>query len=148
MLEYSAREIISLCQRFVICHSITEEQDQVCDEEDTDVTEIKQEGSGKDTDVTEIKHKGSSEQVLNFCTFCRKSFANRKLLSVHIYQSHPRKLNYECIPCKKMFAHKFQLTKHSKLCHSKLSFECKFKQCMKLYKSKKALLLHVKNKHS
>ena len=137
MREYSTKEVISLCQRFVICVKITEEQDQVCDGEEAKDTETKQEGN-------------VSSHVLNFCTVCKKSFETRKLFMVHVYQSHRKNYKYECtaLACRKKCAHKFQLTKHSKLCHSKLSFKCKFTPCEKLYKSEKALLLHVKKKHS
>ena len=135
MREYSTKEVISLCQRFVTSDDIITEEQQEQDCESTDDTEKKEEGT-------------VSENVPNFCTICRKSFVNRKLYMVHVYQSHPKSYNYECTSCRKKFAHKFQLSKHFQLCHSKLSFVCEFKHCVKLYKSKKALLLHIKKKHS
>ena len=132
MREYSSKEVISMCQRFVTCDDITDEQEEdVCGSDP---------GKKEEGDV--------SKDVPNFCTICRKSFANRKLFKVHVYQSHPQSYNYECASCRKIFAHKFQLSKHTQLCHSKLSFVCEFKHCVKLYKSKKALLLHIKKKHS
>lgn len=141
MREYSTKEVISLCQRFVTCDDITEEQEeQVCEEQVCKEQALDDPGIKEEVNV--------SNSVANFCTICKKSFVNRKLFMVHIYQSHPKSLNYECTSCSKKFAHKFQLSKHFQLCHSNLSFVCEFKHCVKLYKSKNALLLHIKKKHS
>ena len=135
MTEYSTKEVIYMCQRFVTYDRVNEELDPVADVDD----QINL-GNIGDLKINEP----------NFCKLCRKYFVNRKLLMVHVYQCHPKPKNFEfkCIPCNKKFAHKFQLTKHSTLCHSKLSFECTFRNCVKSYKSKKALQLHIKIKHS
>ena len=57
MMEYSTKEVISMCQRFVNCDNIniTEEQDQVCVGEDADDAGIKQEGNVSKRDVPNWK---------------------------------------------------------------------------------------------
>ena len=80
-----------------------------------------------------------------FCDKCGKCYQSLKLYNVHVYQIHAEDYLFECLVCKKKYAHKFQLAKHSRDDHSTLSFKCQY--CNRLYKSKRALVHHCKTHH-
>ena len=89
--------------------------------------------------------KSTTENSSWFCDKCGKCFKSLKLYNVHDYQIHTEDYLFECLVCKKKYAHKFQLAKHSRDDHSTLSFKCQY--CNRLFKSKRALVHHCKTYH-
>ena len=163
MKEYTTREVSSLFQGFVYQQdhnpSVVQPRqsepgsDPVWDQaQDEAQLCLLAEGRVKQAEYSvtvqvecESAQKSIKKNLVRFCDKCGKCFHSLKLYNVHVYQTHPEDYLFECLICKKKYAHKFQLAKHSRDDHSTSSFKCQY--CNRLYKSKRALVHHCKTYH-